>query len=127
MSPLSMQASYDTGVAGLAWSVKRRQRGHETLTQFALSTRLIVAKALRRLRRLDEAEYAFKVLAGAQGKPLLLSLACLATTLFAGLLAAVDYLATSRRRPVHLPVASCLPCCNNPAQYLAGLHDSQRW
>ena len=61
----SMQASYDTGVAGLAWSVRRRNRGHETLTQFALSTRLIVAKALRRLRRLDEAEYAFKVLAGA--------------------------------------------------------------
>ncbi len=60
------QASYDTGVAGLAWSVRRRQRGHETLTQFALSTRLIVAKALRRLRRLDEAEYAFKVLAGAR-------------------------------------------------------------
>ena len=44
--------------------MRRRQRGHETLTQFALSMRLIVAKALRRLRRLDEAEYAFKVLAG---------------------------------------------------------------
>ena len=65
MDPCS-QASYDTGVAGLAWSVRRRQRGHETLTQFALSMRLIVAKALRRLRRLDEAEYAFKVLAGAR-------------------------------------------------------------
>lgn len=48
----------------LAWSVRRRHRGHETLTQFALSMRLIVAKALRRLQRLDEAEYAFKVLAG---------------------------------------------------------------
>lgn len=62
------QASYDTGVAGLAWSVRRRQRGHETLTQFALSVRLLVAKALRRLGRLDEAEYAFKVLAGARGR-----------------------------------------------------------
>ena len=53
-------------MAGLAWSVRRRQRGHETLTQFALSVRLVVAKALRRLGRLDEAEYAFKVLAGAR-------------------------------------------------------------
>ena len=59
-----VQASYETGVAGLAWSVRRRQRGHETLTQFALSIRLLIAKNLRRLRRLDEAEYAFKVLAG---------------------------------------------------------------
>mmetsp|Transcript_3540 Transcript_3540/g.10271 ORF Transcript_3540/g.10271 Transcript_3540/m.10271 type:complete len:1007 (-) Transcript_3540:744-3764(-) len=56
--------SYHTGVAGLAWSVRRRQRGHETLGQFALSMRLIVAKALRRMGRLQEAEFAFKVLAG---------------------------------------------------------------
>ena len=44
--------------------MRRRERGHETLTQFALSTRLLVARALRRLGRLEEAEYAFKVLAG---------------------------------------------------------------
>lgn len=52
-------------VAGLAWSVKRRRAGHETLTQFALCLRLIVAQCLRRLQKLDEAEYHFKVLAGA--------------------------------------------------------------
>jgi hypothetical protein len=45
--------------------VKRRQRGHETLGQFALSMRLLVGKALRRMGRLEEAELAFKVLAGA--------------------------------------------------------------
>ncbi len=48
----------------LQWSVKRRQRGHETLGQFALSVRLLVGKALRRMGRLEEAELAFKVLAG---------------------------------------------------------------
>jgi hypothetical protein len=51
-------------VRRLQWSVKRRQRGHETLGQFALSMRLLVGKALRRLGRLEEAELAFKVLAG---------------------------------------------------------------
>lgn len=45
--------------------MKRRQRGHETLGQFALSMRLLVGKALRRMGRLEEAELAFKVLAGA--------------------------------------------------------------
>ena len=49
----------------LQWCVKRRQRGHETLGQFALSMRLLVGKALRRMGRLEEAELAFKVLAGA--------------------------------------------------------------
>lgn len=44
--------------------MRRRQRGHETLGQFALSMRLIVGKALRRMGRLREAEFAFKVLAG---------------------------------------------------------------
>lgn len=48
----------------LQWSVKRRQRGHETLGQFALSMRLLVGKALRRMGRLEEAELAFQVLAG---------------------------------------------------------------
>lgn len=51
---------------GLEWSVRRRASGCETLTHFALSLRLCVARCLRRLNRLDEAEYAFKVLAGAQ-------------------------------------------------------------
>lgn len=50
----------------LQWSVKRRQRGHETLGQFALSMRLLVGKALRRMGRLEEAELAFKVLAGSK-------------------------------------------------------------
>jgi hypothetical protein len=49
--------------------VKRRQRGHETLGQFALSMRLLVGKALRRMGRLEEAELAFKVLAGAHAAP----------------------------------------------------------
>lgn len=49
----------------LAWSVRRRQRGHETLGQFALSMRLLVGKTLLRMGRLEEAELAFKVLAGA--------------------------------------------------------------
>ena len=42
----------------------RRERGHERLGQCALALRLVVAKALRRLGRLDEAEVHFKVLAG---------------------------------------------------------------
>lgn len=43
---------------------RRRERGHETLGQCALALRLVVAKALRRMGRLDEAEMHFKVLAG---------------------------------------------------------------
>ena len=41
-----------------------RRAGHETLSHFALSLRLCVARCQRRLGRLDEAEYSFKVLAG---------------------------------------------------------------
>lgn len=58
--------AYETSVRGLEWSVRRRASGCETLTHFALSLRLCAARCLRRLKRLDEAEYAFKVLAGAQ-------------------------------------------------------------
>ena len=58
------QEAYDTAVNGLEWSVKRRRAGHEQLTSFALSLRLVVAQCLRRLQRLDEAEYNFQVLAG---------------------------------------------------------------
>ncbi|KAK9918866.1 hypothetical protein WJX75_007651 [Coccomyxa subellipsoidea] len=56
--------AYETSVRGLEWSVRRRACGCETLTHFALSLRLCAARCLRRLKRLDEAEYAFKVLAG---------------------------------------------------------------
>lgn len=62
------QEAYDTAVKGLEWSVKRRRAGHETLTSFALALRLVVAQCLRRLNRLDEAEYNFKILAGGRGK-----------------------------------------------------------
>jgi superkiller protein 3 len=58
------QEAYDTAVKGLEWSVRRRRAGHETLTSFALALRLVVAQCLRRLGRLDEAEYNFKILAG---------------------------------------------------------------
>ena len=43
---------------------QRRRRGHEALTQAALGLRLVLAKSLRRLERLDEAERHFKALAG---------------------------------------------------------------
>lgn len=58
------QNAYTTSCTGLEWSVKRRHAGHETLTAFALSLRLCAARCLRRLNRLEEAEAAFKVLAG---------------------------------------------------------------
>lgn len=58
--------AYETSVRGLEWNVRRRASGCETLTHFALSLRLCAARCLRRLKRLDEAEYAFKVLAGAR-------------------------------------------------------------
>lgn len=61
----SWAEAYETSVKGLEWSVRRRAAGCETLTQFALSLRLCYARCLRRLGRLDESEYAFKVLAGA--------------------------------------------------------------
>ncbi len=57
-------AAADTASRGLEWSVRRRAAGHETLTSFALSLRLCLARALRRLGRLDEAEAALRVLAG---------------------------------------------------------------
>ena len=57
-------AAHDTASRGLEWSVRRRAAGHETLTSFALSLRLCLARALRRLGRLDEAEAARRVLAG---------------------------------------------------------------
>lgn len=57
-------AAGDTAVKGLAWLHSRRERGHEALTQCALGLRLVLAKALRRMGRLDEAERHFKVLAG---------------------------------------------------------------
>ena len=63
----SWAEAHETSVKGLEWSVRRRAAGCETLTQFALSLRLCYARCLRRLGRLDESEYAFKVLAG--GRP----------------------------------------------------------
>lgn len=63
-------AAYETSVRGLEWSVRRRASGCETLTHFALALRLCAARCLRRLGRLDEAEYAFKVLAGAPARDL---------------------------------------------------------
>ena len=62
----SWAEAYETSVKGLEWSVRRRAAGCETLTQFALSLRLCYARCLRRRGRLDESEYAFKVLAGAR-------------------------------------------------------------
>ena len=49
--------------------MRRRRAGHETLTSFALALRLVVARCLRRLGRLDEAEYNFKILAGGPWRP----------------------------------------------------------
>ena len=57
-------AARDTATAGLQWSARRRAAGHETLTSFALSLRLCLARCLRRLGALEEAEAAFKILAG---------------------------------------------------------------
>lgn len=53
-----------TAVRGLNWLQERRSRGHEALTQIALSLRLVFAKSLRRLGSLDEAEKHFTALAG---------------------------------------------------------------
>lgn len=58
------QAAYQTCCKGLEWSARRRRAGHESLSGFALALRLCAARSLRRLGRLDEAEYAFRVLAG---------------------------------------------------------------
>ena len=54
----------DTSLRGLKWLQQRRERGHEALTQVALGLRLVLAKSLRRLGRLEDAERHFKVLAG---------------------------------------------------------------
>lgn len=54
----------DTATRGLRWLQQRRERGHESLTHVALGLRLVLAKSLRRLERLDEAERHFKSLAG---------------------------------------------------------------
>jgi hypothetical protein len=56
--------AYETAKKGLEWHVKRRAGGHEALTSFALALRLFSARCQRRLGLLDEAEYAFKILAG---------------------------------------------------------------
>jgi tetratricopeptide (TPR) repeat protein len=57
-------AAAETARAALEWLQRRRARGHEALTQAALGLRLVLAKALRRLGRLDEAERDFRALAG---------------------------------------------------------------
>lgn len=53
-----------TALRGLRWLQQRRDKGHEALTQVALGLRLMLAKSLRRLGKLDEAERHFKSLAG---------------------------------------------------------------
>lgn len=58
------QKSHDISLRGLKWLQERRDRGHESLTQIGLGLRLVLAKSLRRLKKLDEAEAQFKVLAG---------------------------------------------------------------
>ena len=58
------ESACDTAIRGLRWLQKRRNRGHEALTQVALGLRLVLAKSLRRRGRLDDAERHFKALAG---------------------------------------------------------------
>ena len=58
------QKAHDASLRGLGWLQERRDRGHESLTQAGLGLRLVLAKSLRRLKRLDEAEAQFKALAG---------------------------------------------------------------
>jgi len=60
----SYPSACDTALRGLRWLQRRRERGHEALTHVALGLRLVLAKALRRLGRLDEAERHFTALAG---------------------------------------------------------------
>ena len=54
----------DVSLRGLAWLQERRERGHESLSQVGLGLRLMLAKSLRRLGNLDEAEAQFQALAG---------------------------------------------------------------
>jgi len=58
------EEAHDTGMRGLRWLQARRARGHEALTQIALALRLVIAKSLRRMGKLDDAETHFKSLAG---------------------------------------------------------------
>ena len=60
------KAALDSACSGLEWHATRRASGHESLNGFALSLRLCSARSLRRLGRLNEAEEAFKSLAGTQ-------------------------------------------------------------
>ena len=85
----------------------RRRAGHETLSHFALSLRLCVARCQRRLERFDEAEYSFKVLAGARGvraeEPCTLQQACRVVRLTCGRsrVGPWQMLAACRREAVH--------------------------
>lgn len=56
--------AHDASLRGLAWLQERRERGHESLSQVGLGLRLMLAKSLRRLGKLDEAEAQFQALAG---------------------------------------------------------------
>jgi tetratricopeptide (TPR) repeat protein len=58
------EKAHDVSLRGLRWLQERRERGHESLSQVGLGLRLVLAKSLRRLGRLDEAEAQFKALAG---------------------------------------------------------------
>jgi len=58
------QKAHDASLRGLKWLQERRDRGHESLSQVGLGLRLVLAKSLRRLKRLDEADEQFKALAG---------------------------------------------------------------
>lgn len=58
------QKAHDASLRGLKWLQERRDRGHESLSQVGLGLRLVLAKSLRRLKRLDEADEQFKALTG---------------------------------------------------------------
>ena len=58
------EKAHNCALRGLRWLQQRRDRGHEALTHVALGLRIILAKSLRRLHRLEEAERHFKALAG---------------------------------------------------------------
>jgi hypothetical protein len=67
------QEAFDTAVKGLEWHQKRRAGGHEELASFALALRLFCARCQRRLGQLDQAEVAFKILAGGKHQHRVLS------------------------------------------------------
>ena len=56
--------AHAVSLRGLTWLQERRDRGHESLSQVGLGLRLVLAKSLRRLGKLDEAEAQFQALAG---------------------------------------------------------------